>query len=330
MSVPKETAEVNAVLLAEKLMEDFGELLVTVTKLIKNAELESIRTRFLWLMRSEFYINSEMSQCLKELESVETPGAALRFLVEHCFIGYLNYELLNRLFRKDVPENEGHSLALAITEYEKKHDQFLFSLCFSKIIDLFQERPDLAPCSPIGLPKLKVYLGEPYEQKSVLEWKELVKMKFKLPPGLLIERIERNCIVVTYSVMPGLIPMLQHCLADVELMKMLSFIDVTLKPSFTYNGVCSDIALLQKYLNILKSVITNPQKIASELLFENFLSEESFLEIQEDVVNGVDLLLGSVYEAVAYHGRSVKTFASVLLNHKSTAKVGMELLSQSS
>ena len=65
--------------------------------------------------------------------------------------------------------------------------------------------------------------------------------------------------------MPGLVPILQHCPADVEFMKMLSSIDVTLKPSFTYNGVCSDIALLQKNLDILKSVVTNPQKIASEL-----------------------------------------------------------------
>ena len=330
MSVPKETAEVNAVLLAEKLKEDFGELLVTVTELIKNAKLESIRTRFSWLLHSEFYISSEMLQCLNDFESVLKPEAALRFLVHQYFIGYLNYELLNSLFRKAVPENEGHSLAMAITEYEKKHDQFLHSLCFSKIIDLFQEHPDLAPRSPIGLPRLKVYLGETYEQKSVLEWKELVEMKFKLPPGLLVERIERNCIVVTYSVMPGLVPILQHCLADVEFMKTLLSIDVTLKPSFTYNGVCSDIALLQKNLDILKSVVSNPQKIASELLFENFLSEESFLEIQEDVANGVDLLLGSVYEAVAYQERSVKIFASILLNHKSTAKVGMELLSQSS
>ena len=120
MSVPKETAEVNAVLLAEKLKEDFGELLVTVTELIKNAKLESIRTRFSWLLHSEFYISSEMLQCLNDFESVLKPEAALRFLVHQYFIGYLNYELLNSLFRKAVPENEGHSLAMAITEYEKK------------------------------------------------------------------------------------------------------------------------------------------------------------------------------------------------------------------
>ena len=117
--------------MAEKLKEDFGELLVTVTKLIKNADLESICTCFLWLICSEFYINSEMLQHLNDFESVLTPEAALRFLVHRCFIGYLNYELLDSLFRKYVPENEGHSLALAVTEYEKKHDHFLHSLCFS-------------------------------------------------------------------------------------------------------------------------------------------------------------------------------------------------------
>ena len=133
-----------------------------------------------------------------QLQSILTADAILNYLIASDFIGYLNYELLN-VFQKVVKSDK---LESEIRQYELQHDAFLKTTNFNTIVDVFKKHPELAPASPIGLPKFSIRLQAPWEGRNIYSWKEMLEKRFIWPPYVIIESISRNCIIVTYCVLP--------------------------------------------------------------------------------------------------------------------------------
>ena len=154
---------------------------------------------------------------LDKLESVLTPQGVLNYLINKNFIGYLNYELL-KVFQKVVQSDE---LQFKITKYEEHHDEFLRLANFNIIIDVFKQHPKLAPASPIGLPEFKIRLDTPWNDRNIYSWKEIVEKQFNWPSHIYIVSISRNCIILTYSVLPFFAPAVVRDLTNPDALAML-------------------------------------------------------------------------------------------------------------
>ena len=165
-------------------------------------------------LSSERQNTPAVQQHLRQLQLILTTDAILNYLIAANFIGYLNYELLN-VFQKVV---QSDVLESRIQQYELQHDTFLKNTKFSTIINIFREHPELAPASPIGLPKFAMRLEAPWEGRSIYSWKELLDRQFNWPPHVHISSISRNCIILTYVVLPFFVPAVVRDLTDQEVL----------------------------------------------------------------------------------------------------------------
>ena len=140
------------VLEAEKLKAEFEGLLLSVYGVLNGVDAGILKLRLNWFVSSEKQNTPPVQEHLDKLESLLTPQSILNYLINKNFIGYLNYELL-KVFQKGVQSDE---LQFKITNYEEHHDEFLRLPNFNTIIDVFKQHPELAPASPIGLPKFTI------------------------------------------------------------------------------------------------------------------------------------------------------------------------------
>ena len=196
---------------------EFEELLVVIQKLIREVDLDDLKLRITWFFNAENAITPEIQKIILELRSLTTPQEVLSFLVINKFIGYLNYELI-KAFQKAVKCNE---MKIKIEEYEKKHDVFLRQFSYSAMIDAFQKNPKLAPVSVVGLPEFTVKLKTPWEGKDAYTWKEFFEKILTWPTHLIIVSIKRNCVVLTYAVLPFFISSAARDLQDPLIIKRL-------------------------------------------------------------------------------------------------------------
>ena len=209
--------KLNPIVEAGNLKQDFEELLVAILDAVRGVDLDNLKLRISWFFNAEGFITADVQAILDQLQSLTTPQNVLNFLITRNFIGYLNYEL-TKAFQKAVKSDQ---LKAKIEEYEDKHDAFLHHFSFNAIIEAFRQRPNLAPVSVVGLPQLIVRLKTPWEGRSVYEWKEVLAKLFTWPPHLIIVSIEKNCIVLTYAVLPFFISSVLEDLKDPQMSELL-------------------------------------------------------------------------------------------------------------
>ena len=217
MSVCVETDKPNVVLAAGKLKEEFEGLLLSVYDILNGVDTGILKLRLNWFVSSEKQNTPPVQEHLDKLESVLTPQGVLNYLINKNFIGYLNYELL-KVFQKVVQSDE---LQFKITKYEELHDEFLRLANFNTIIDTFKQHPELAPASPIGLPKFTIRLEAPWNCRNIYSWKELVEKQFNWPSHIYIVSISRNCIILTYSVLSFFAPAVVRDLTNPDVLALL-------------------------------------------------------------------------------------------------------------
>ena len=218
MSVCVETDKPNVVLAAGKLKEEFEGLLLSVYDILNGVDTGILKLRLNWFVSSEKQNTPPVQEHLDKLESVLTPQGVLNYLINKNFIGYLNYELL-KVFQKVVQSDE---LQFKITKYEEHHDEFLRLANFNTIIDTFKQHPELAPASPIGLPKFTIRLDAPWNCRNIYSWKELVEKQFNWPSHIYIVSISRNCIILTYSVLSFFTPSVVRDLTNQDVLALLA------------------------------------------------------------------------------------------------------------
>ena len=224
MNVEVEVDKHDPVVEAEKLQQVFEELLAAISLSLGGVDLNNLKVRISYFFNVERHITTEIQAILDELQSKTTPSDVLNFLITRNFIGYLNYELLNT-FQK---AGNSHVMKAKIEEYEKKHNEFLRQFSLNAIANAFKQYPNLAPVSVVGLPKLTITLNDMWEGKSAYKWKECLQKMLTSSSYLTIVRITRNCIVLTYAVLPLFI---SSVVKDLEDPLLLEIKDMSVEPS---------------------------------------------------------------------------------------------------
>ena len=212
--------ELDPVTEAEKLKQQFEELLHFILESMGGVDLNVLKLQIAMFFQSETISTPEIRDISDTLQSMTTPQSVLNFLIIGRYVGYLNFEFI-KAFQKVLKSDQ---LEKKIEEYEKNHIAFLKLFSFNDILNAFKKRSSLAPASVvIGLPKFKVRLQKPWLGRSVFDWVEVfqkVSTSTSLP-SLIIESIERNCIVLTYAVLPLFISSVFRDLEDPLVKKQL-------------------------------------------------------------------------------------------------------------
>ena len=142
----------------------FFKLLTVAYLVVSAADVGLMKVCVTWFLNSARLTTPQVQQHLVELNTIPTSLGILIYLVSNKFIGYLNYKLLKEFqtmlakseeLKKHVETVGSKELKTDIEIYERKHDEFIHSVSFNCIIDIFKEYPDLAPASHIGLPESK-------------------------------------------------------------------------------------------------------------------------------------------------------------------------------
>ena len=241
----------------EDLQEMFDNIIDSTTKAIEDVNVKILRAHISCYFNRKKECELAIEDYLIKLESVTNPEGVLNFLVRNEFIGWLNYELI-KVFQK-VAKNK--DLNNDINQYEQRHIHFL-QVKFKDIVQLFRRRPDLAPKFPVGLPKLQIWLDKPWENKSMYEWKEFLQKRFNWPPDLVIKTISKNCIILTYAVLPFFVPSVVRDLSDPHVLSELESEGV--RVHFLFNLGRQDVA---------SQTLTKPIE-SSEFLSSQHISEE--------------------------------------------------------
>ena len=228
MTVTEEVDKLDPVAEAEKLKQEFEELLVIILESLVGVNLDNLKLRISWFFNATGVNTPEVQAIVDELQSIPTPQIVLNFLISRNIIGYLNYQLI-KAFQKAVKNDE---VEAKIMEYEEKHDAFLYHFSFNAIIEAFKSNPDLAPVSTIGLPKFTVELQDPWEGKRVYQWKEVVLDRmFTWSPHLIVVSLKKKCIVLTYAVLPFFISSVVQDLENPSVIKQLELEGVSVELS---------------------------------------------------------------------------------------------------
>ena len=235
----------------ECLQEMFDDIIVSTTKAIEHVDVKNLRARISCFFNRKKESELATEDYLIKLESVGNPEGVLNFLVRNEFIGWLNYELI-KVFQR-VAKNE--KLNDDINQYEQRYIHFL-QVKFKDVIQLFRRRPDLAPKFPVGLPKLQIYLDKPWEDKSMYEWKEFLQKRFNWPPDLMIKTISKNCIILTYAVLPFFISSVVRDLSDPHVLTELESEGVRVHSLFNLGRASQTMLMPMESSEIAKCLST--------------------------------------------------------------------------
>ena len=163
-----------------------------------------------------------METCLEKLEKVEDMKDFFAFLIKHHFIGYLNYALLRKMSRL---VNDS-SINSQFEQYEQECTVLFNTATFKDIIEMFRQYPDLKPSSAIGLPHIVFRLTKQWHLKRVSSWNAKFA-QFPWSDSCSLGDVKKNCVLITYAVLPSILPAVLKDLRDPAVLKELEDIGVT-------------------------------------------------------------------------------------------------------
>ena len=196
---------------------EFERLLQSLNAVLDDVDVNSLKLQIVNFFNSEGQITAEIRKFIDGIVEKQSPQGILLYLLARKLIGYLNYELLKE-FQK-VTNNV--VVKSQIEEYESKHNKFFLQISFSTIIKVFEQHPRFPPISLIGLPKLKVHLQAPWNDRRVFEWTAFFKMRFTWPSSLIIVDISKKCVILTYAVLPSFVSSVLRDLSNPEILSAL-------------------------------------------------------------------------------------------------------------
>ena len=211
---------------AEKLKESFDALLFMLVSIISQANIN-----LLWLkLKINLFLQyarettPEVQPILDDMEDrCHSPEGLVLFLVNRNLLGYLNFELLN-VFQQFLTEN--YEIIDKIAKYKSKHKVFICQN-LKNIVQVFREKPRLAPASVVGLPEITVNLQSPWQGKSYYQWKEIMENIVDWPDHLLIKSININCVIITYHVLPFILSRVVNDLTNETTIRRFSAVGAT-------------------------------------------------------------------------------------------------------
>ena len=175
------------------------------------------------LALSQNHFSSElMEMYTAKLEKIDDMKNFLAFLLNHHFISYINYALLRKIssLAKDSDINS------QFEQYEQECKALFKKASIEDIMEMFRQYPDLEPLTAIGLPHIVLQLKKYWRFKPVHTWNTIV-VKFSWSDSCLLHNIKKNCVLITYAVLPSALPAVLKDLRDPAVLKELEDIGVT-------------------------------------------------------------------------------------------------------
>ena len=271
----------SVVMSAEKLKESFDALLFMLVSVISQANINLfwLKLKINLFLQYARETTPEVQPILDNMEDrCHSPEGVVLFLVNRNLLGYLNFELLN-VFKQFLSEN--YEISDKIAEYKSKHKVFICQN-LKNIVQVFREKPRLAPASIIGLPEITVNLQSSWLEKSYYQWKEIMENIVDWPDHLLIKSIDINCVIITYHVLPFILSQVVNDLTNETIIRRFSAVGAT----FTISSEILD--LVRTDSEWISSVIEQAtalgnMKLSSEPSEDVGLEKEDPLEHKSDI-----------------------------------------------
>ena len=217
----KITESTELAIIARKLQESFLKLCIeTQRSLGKKIEL-SEATQIIRLALKE--IHSLPHKYSEKLDEIKHMDGLFTFLIDHHFIGYLNYELLKRMISQLADDS---NVKRQFEQYEQECTALFKTATFKSILKMFEQYPDLKPLTPIGLPSIAFELNERWLLERFCTWVTNM-VEFPWFNSLFLSCLKQNCVLLTYTVLPSALPDVIKDLRDPVVLKKLEDIGVT-------------------------------------------------------------------------------------------------------
>ena len=182
--------------IAMKLKDKFSYLLVLVRKTAKSLDVSDLK----YLVRIDLTENRNplIQHHINTLDRIELVEDLFDFLIDHHFIGYLNYKLLKKI--SDLITINSDELNERFHKYEEEYKSLLRASSFNCLIEVFRCHPNLSPTTAIGLPEMILCLDSPWTEGSVYTWEEYFNNRFPWTDSVAVKEYSTNCILITYAV----------------------------------------------------------------------------------------------------------------------------------
>ena len=177
-----------------------------------------LKTSYVWLFSSQ-----EMEIYTAKLEKVNDTKDLLAFLLNHHFISYINYALLRRISRLVDDSN----INSQFEQYKQEYTALFKIASIKDIMEMFHQYPNLKPLTAIGLPLCMFRLNKHWRLKPVHTWNTTFAATFPWSDSCLLDDVKKNCVLITYAVLPSVLPAVLKDLRDPAVLMELEDIGVT-------------------------------------------------------------------------------------------------------
>ena len=210
--------------LAEMVMElkrQFRLLLIDVQHSLENENIEYLKNHVCSLLQNSFgtYLKSIHS----EIEAIGNIADLFKFLLEHNYISYLNYEVLCE-YAEMVPDDE--VMKRKVKKYIEKYNKFIEDPVFAELIQVFIDHPELRPTEVIGLPRIVVRIVRDARKESLASWKSSWESRVKSTRALIVEA-SKSSIILTYAIFPRDLLMVVNSIQSPDSVKHFQEMGVT-------------------------------------------------------------------------------------------------------
>lgn len=181
-----------------------------------------------------------MAIYLSNLDSATDADDLFKYLLNQCFITYLNYMLLEKLLNI-LPCTIDHRQKFQ--EYKEEHSVLLCDASFDTISDIFCRFPELSPKAIIGFPIIKINIERPELVKNIYELQEL--FSHMIANGeLALADINHNCSTVTYSIFPFAVPNLLSYFSDPEVVEKFQKLEISVRWELSDTNIDGGISVI--------------------------------------------------------------------------------------
>ena len=205
--------------IANELQDKFDFLVVAVKKSLERNSIDVKDAKLLikGRLKRKARVVSGLIPYINILETANDFESFFDFLSEHDFIGYLNYKLLKKLSEL-VKDDDG--INRLFLEYEKEYAKLLSAASFEDLIPFFEEKSDLSPTAPLGLPYISFRLERPWFFICVYTWISTFG-EFSWSYYAILKQLQKKCIIITYAILPCVLDDVMRDLKDPVILKKL-------------------------------------------------------------------------------------------------------------
>ena len=204
--------------IANELQDKYGFLVLAVKNSLESncIDVEDAKLLIREHLKRKARVVPTLISCIDILEMAYDFKSFFEFLSKYDFIGYLNYKLLKAVSQL-VNDDEVNQY---FVQYEQEYAKLLSATSFTNLIPLFEQQSDLSPTAPLGLPYVTFRLESPWLLTSVYTWISTFG-QFSWSYYALLKQLRKNCVIITYAILPSVVDDVIRDLKDPVTLKRL-------------------------------------------------------------------------------------------------------------